>query len=79
MYVFEWTSKLIISKYHACSQLLEFKTSDINFSYSSSQTGMHTKIIYSLMHVKFISRISREVLTCYISSLESISSVVFKL
>ena len=34
---------------------------------------------YSLRHVKFISRISREVLTCYISSLESISSVVFEL
>ena len=35
---------------------------------------------YSLGHVKFISRISREVLTCYnISSLESISSVVFEL
>ena len=32
-----------------------------------------------LRHVKFISRISREVLTCYISSLESISSVVFEL
>ena len=29
--------------------------------------------------VKFISRISGEVLTCYILSLESISSVVFEL
>ena len=28
------------------------------------------------IHVKFISRISREVLTCYISNLESIGSVV---
>ena len=34
---------------------------------------------YSVRHVKFISRISREVLTCCISSLESISSVVFEL
>ena len=28
------------------------------------------------MHLKFISRISREVLTCYISSLESISRLI---
>ena len=49
-------------------------------SYSSSQTCMHTNFFYSLRHVKFISRTSREILTCYIiSSLDSITSVVFEL
>ena len=72
MYVFEWMSKLEISKNHAWSQLASgiLRQWSISYMYNSNQTGMHTNFYYSLMHVKFITRISREVLTCYISSLD---------
>ena len=46
---------------------------------SQRQQDMHTNFFLLFRHVKFISRIRREVHTCYISSFESISSVVFEL
>ena len=46
------------------------------WSISYNIAGMHTKLFYS---VKFINRISKEVITCDISSLESIGYVVIGL